>query len=228
LKKLYTIQVYLNIKNYHKDFNIHTQWQTHTHVWIRLRELPQEYWMERTLYEIARAVKTPFLIDNVTNNRLVGHYARLLVDLDLSKEIFHEVVVEREGFAFPVAIEYEGLPEFCTHCKNIGHNVTSCRWLHPRKADKVEHPVDKGKKPVNSQRQKQGWKSWDNSEGIGSSKAFEIAASNQQKDAHAETPQGAHTSTNSASDSFSFDVQHVTDDIPHGAMSTSPVLEHVP
>jgi len=58
-----------------KDFNLHTQRQTHTQVWIRLWELPQEYWMERTLYEIAGAVGTPLLIDNVTWNRLYGHYA---------------------------------------------------------------------------------------------------------------------------------------------------------
>jgi len=110
--------------------------------------------MERTLYEIARAVGTPLLIDNVTRNRLYGHYARILVDLDLSKSIFCEVMVEREGYAFPVAIEYEGLPDFCTHCKSIGHNITSCRWLHPRRADTHEQPIDKGKQPVHSQKSK--------------------------------------------------------------------------
>ena len=56
--------------------------------------------MERTLYEIAGAVGTLLLIDNVTRNRLYGHYARILVDMDLSKDIFYEVMVEREGFAF--------------------------------------------------------------------------------------------------------------------------------
>jgi len=45
-------------------------------------------------------------------------------------------MVEREGFAFPVSMEYENLPEFCTQCKSIGHNVNSCRWLHSRKVDK--------------------------------------------------------------------------------------------
>jgi len=116
----------LRLFEWMKEFNIHTQRQTHTHVWIRLWELPQEYWMERTLYEIARDVGTPYLIDNVNKYRLTGHYARVLVDLDLSKDIFYEVMVEREGFAFPVEIEYEGLPEFCTHCKSIGHDVTYC------------------------------------------------------------------------------------------------------
>jgi len=61
--------------------------------------------MERTLYKIAGVVGTPLLIDNVTKNRLLGHHARVLVDLGLSHEIFYEVMVEREGFTFPVAIE---------------------------------------------------------------------------------------------------------------------------
>jgi hypothetical protein len=61
--------------------------------------------MERTLYEIAGVVGIPLLIDIVTKNRVIGHYARVLVDLDLSKDIFYEVMVEREGFAFSVAIE---------------------------------------------------------------------------------------------------------------------------
>jgi len=130
--------------------------------------------MERPLYEIVGAVGTQLLIDNVSKNRLFGHYALVLVDLDLSKDIFYEILIEREGFAFPVAIEYEGLPEFCTHCTSIGHNVTSCRGLHPRRVENNEHQTDKGKKPVNSQRPKQGWKPKDNPEGIGSSKVFEI------------------------------------------------------
>ena len=165
-----------------KDFNLHTQRQTHAQVWIRLWELPQEYWMERTLYEIAGAIGTLLLIDNVTRNRLYGHYARILVDLDLSKKIFYEVMVEREGFAFPVSIEYEGLPDFCTHCHSIGYNINSCRRLHPLRAKTHEQPIDVGKKTIDNRKQlvqKQTWKSKDNPEGIGSSKAFASVDSEQ-------------------------------------------------
>lgn len=172
----------LRLFEWNKDFSIHTHRQTHTQVWIRLWELPQEYWMERTLYEIAGAVGTPLMIDNVTRNRLYCHYARILVNLDLSKDIFYEVMVEREGYVFPIAIEYEGLPEFCTHCKSIGHNVSSCRWLHQRREINMEQPIDKGKKPTHSQRLKQGWQPKDNPDGIGSSKAFGTAAPTQQTD----------------------------------------------
>jgi len=134
----------LRLFEWSKDFNMHTQRQTHAQVWICLWELPQEYWMERTLLEIAGVVGTPLLIDQVTKNRLFGLYARILVDLDLSKYFFYEVMVEREGFVFPIAIEYERLPDFCTHCKSIGHNVNSCHWLHPRKEDKQAQKVDNG------------------------------------------------------------------------------------
>jgi hypothetical protein len=94
--------------------------------------------MERTLCEIAGAIGTPLVIDNTTKNRVFGHYARLLVDMDLSRNIFHEIMVEKEGYAFPAEVVYEWLPEFCTHCKSIGHSVITCSWLHPQKGDKIE------------------------------------------------------------------------------------------
>ena len=52
--------------------------------------------MEQTLWEIASAVGTPLVIDNATSKRLFRHYARILVDMDFSRKIFHEIVVERE------------------------------------------------------------------------------------------------------------------------------------
>lgn len=77
------------------DFDMHNQRSTHAQVWIRLMALPQEYWMEQTLREIASAVGTPLVLDNATLKRLFGHYARILVDIDFSKRIFHKIIVER-------------------------------------------------------------------------------------------------------------------------------------
>jgi len=86
----------LRLLEWSKDFNMHMQRNTHAQVWIRLLELPEEYWMEQTLWEIASALGTPLVIDNATSKRLFGHYARILVDMDFSRKIFHEIVVERE------------------------------------------------------------------------------------------------------------------------------------
>jgi hypothetical protein len=117
-----------------KDFNHNSQTQTHASLWIRLVELPQEYWRERTLKEIATAVGTPISIDGPTRNRAFGHYARILVDIDLSERVYDEILVEREGFAFKVEVQYERRPLFCHHCYVIGHNVTNCKWLNPEAA----------------------------------------------------------------------------------------------
>ena len=37
-------------------------------------KLQQEYWLDRTLYEIASAVGTPFIIDTTTHNRTFRQY----------------------------------------------------------------------------------------------------------------------------------------------------------
>jgi hypothetical protein len=126
----------LRLSKWTNDFNPYTQRQTHAQIWIRLMELPQEYWRQRTLFEIASAVGTPLALDESTNHRTFGHYARVLVDIDLSRRIFDEITVERDGYQFKLGVVYERLPEFCNHCNIIGHNFATCKWLHPTK------PVD--------------------------------------------------------------------------------------
>jgi hypothetical protein len=110
-----------------------------------LVELPKEYWREKTLKEIASAVGTPIDLDGPTRNRTFGHYARILVDIDLSKRAYDEILVEPDGFAFKVEVQYERRPLFCHHCYSIGHNVTTCRWLHPQAAKEKN---DLGKQPI--------------------------------------------------------------------------------
>jgi hypothetical protein len=54
-------------------------------------------------------------------------------------------MVEREGFAFKLKVVYEWLPNYSSHCQIIGHDVTACRWLHPKQ---VVETIDHGKKHV--------------------------------------------------------------------------------
>ena len=102
----------LRFSQWTKDFRLLTQKRTHVSLWIRLVELPQEYWRERTLKEIASAVGTPIDIDGPTRNRTFGHYARILVDIDLLKKACDEILVEREDYAFKVEVQYERRPLF--------------------------------------------------------------------------------------------------------------------
>jgi len=77
-----------------------------------------------------------------------------------------------------LAIEYEGLPDFCKHCNNIGHDVSKCRWLYPRKDESISKVTgekgrsNKGKEQISTT--KPVWKpSKGNPSRTGSSRAFE-------------------------------------------------------
>ncbi|MCI26656.1 DEAD-box ATP-dependent RNA helicase, partial [Trifolium medium] len=48
-----------------------------------------------------------------------------------------------EGFAFPVEIVYERIPDYCNHCHIIGHSVNACNKLHPKLPQAAE---DRGMK----------------------------------------------------------------------------------
>jgi len=163
---------YLKLFPWTKDFSPTLQTNTSAQVWMRIHGLAQEYWRKKIIFAIASSVGTPICVDSITSKpaieRTFGHFARVLVDIDLAKALKHEVLVERKGFAFFVEFEYENLPEFCDFCKLVGHNISVCR-----KANKTENErqsrlqtsvertdvVDKveGKHPVNVHQQKQKW-----------------------------------------------------------------------
>ncbi|PNY10733.1 putative NBS resistance protein [Trifolium pratense] len=140
----------LRLSKWTNDFKSCTQRQRHAQILIRLIELPQEYWRQRTLFEIASVIGTPLSLHESTKNRAFEHYGRILVDMDLSWRVFDVIRVERDGYAFNLEIVYEHLPSYCFHCGILGHDVTNCQRLQELK------PVDNGMKrsePVKQKKQ---------------------------------------------------------------------------
>ena len=113
-----------------KDFAPKAQAQTHAQIWVRFLQLPQEYWGKQTIFEIASGLGTPLTIDEATQNRRFGLFARVLIDVDLSEKMFESVIVEREGHALPIMVQYERHPLFCSHCKAIGHSLQACSKMN--------------------------------------------------------------------------------------------------
>jgi len=60
---------------------------------------------------------------------------------------------------------------YCLHCQMIGHDVTACRWLHPKQ---VVEKIDHGKKHVVPKRTTHKYVEKLNPYGIGSSRSFEV------------------------------------------------------
>lgn len=76
------------------NFNPVTQKQTNSQIWIRIFDLPIEYWKPRNLANIARGSGLPLMIDPRTLNIDFGLYARVLVDADFSKPLPQRILVK--------------------------------------------------------------------------------------------------------------------------------------
>jgi hypothetical protein len=113
-----------------KEFNSSTQKNSSAQVWMRIYGLGHEYWRPKILFAIASSVGTPICTDSNTGKpmleRTFGHFARVLVDIDLTIELKYKVLVERKGFAMFVELDYEKIPDYCSICKMVGHNDGNC------------------------------------------------------------------------------------------------------
>ncbi|PON75626.1 hypothetical protein PanWU01x14_042510, partial [Parasponia andersonii] len=74
----------LRLQPWFPNFNPHTQSSTNAQVWVRFHELPWVYWDRQILSDLARGVGVPIRFDAMTLNGKFGHYARMLIDIDLS------------------------------------------------------------------------------------------------------------------------------------------------
>ena len=151
------------------NFSPASQKNTNAQVWVNLWDLGLDFWEPRTLFEIAHGIGVPVKIDQNTLERKFRLFARVLVDIDLSYDPPRELAVRRNnGESVIVEVEYERLPDLCSHCGNVGHMVTACKLLRKtgepsvvlepvrgrsrkprrrrRKTKQVFVPVDKGKK----------------------------------------------------------------------------------
>ncbi|XP_031101801.1 uncharacterized protein LOC116005700 [Ipomoea triloba] len=91
-------------------------------VWVRLPELPMEYFRDDTIRAILENVGKPLKLDRTTVVATKGRFARAAVEIDLNKSLVSEVWVDNEV----QLVEYEGLHVVCFHCGVVGHREQAC------------------------------------------------------------------------------------------------------
>ncbi|XP_019460018.1 PREDICTED: uncharacterized protein LOC109359778 [Lupinus angustifolius] len=126
------------------DFIPSVQKLSHTQCWVRIHNLPQEYWSPKIIFSIAGGVGTPISLDDATQSRSFGHFAKVMVEINLKDKLPEQILVEREGFAFFVSLEYGNLPDYCQGCHAIGHLLSNCRKnMKHDMADKARNATKK-------------------------------------------------------------------------------------
>ncbi|XP_056691326.1 uncharacterized protein [Spinacia oleracea] len=91
-------------------------------VWIRIEELPVEYYDKEALFEISKIIGKPIRVDYATDKVTRARFARVCVDLDLSKPLVTRVWVGGHW----QSILYENLSTLCFACGKVGHVKHMC------------------------------------------------------------------------------------------------------
>lgn len=87
-------------------------------VWIRLPQLPTEFYDGKILEKIGNAIDRLLKIDVCTSTTLRGRYARLCLELPLEMPV--------QPFIYEQTIHYEGENFLCTKCRRLGHIAQKC------------------------------------------------------------------------------------------------------
>lgn len=103
------------------------------------------------MIEIVGWVGTRLMLYKATRNRSFGRYIRVLVDIDFSQRLYDETMVKWEGYAFYTEMVYEKLPNYCVHCKAIGHAINYFHKLIPKNDVEVDQTTKMmGARPKNT------------------------------------------------------------------------------
>ncbi|KAF3445699.1 hypothetical protein FNV43_RR10875 [Rhamnella rubrinervis] len=79
------------------------------------------------LTDLARGIRTPLKFDHSTIVGNYGHYARVLVDVDLAGFVKKKLLLETTDDCIEVDLYFELFPDFCTSCHSVGHSMVKCK-----------------------------------------------------------------------------------------------------
>ena len=108
---------YLSIRGWELNFKSSKANMSSVAVWIRLPELPIEYYELSALRAIGETIGLVLRIDTHTAVETRGRFARLCVQVNLGESITK--LLKMGGIEQPV--QYKGLNSLCFRCGRVGH-----------------------------------------------------------------------------------------------------------
>lgn len=157
---------YLTISKWQPYLNPSESKIENTLVWLRLPGLPVEFFNKELLMEIGSVVGRPVKVDDYTISGTRGKYARVCVELDLSRTLVPQIKLHGPKSVIQ-KIEYEWLHSICFECGKYGHKEEQCVLKTSSDGMRVNDGKDSEKKqpspekpfgpwliPVNSRRRK--------------------------------------------------------------------------
>ncbi|XP_055814273.1 uncharacterized protein LOC129883684 [Solanum dulcamara] len=89
---------------------------------VTFPKLPLNCWGVSSLSRIASAIGVPLFADECTTKQTRISYARMLIEVNVTKPIPHQItVMDPNGKTFSQTVELEWRPQYCDKCQKIGH-----------------------------------------------------------------------------------------------------------
>ncbi|XP_050256110.1 uncharacterized protein LOC126701785 [Quercus robur] len=118
-------------------------------VWVRLNELPIEYYNAEALQIIGKAIGNVLRIDTFTASETRVRFARICVQVDVGKPLAIAIMIGR----LEQQICYEGIHKMCFGCGRLGHKKEQCPYIIRQEPMASEMGVKEGGETVSSSRQ---------------------------------------------------------------------------
>ncbi|CAN1189436.1 hypothetical protein LINPERHAP2_LOCUS39906, partial [Linum perenne] len=114
--------------------------------WVRLSKLPIHFFNHLVVSRIGNCIGKTVRIDLATTEGARARYARVCVEVDISKPLLGKYMIEDRTFY----VEYESLDNICFSCGFYGHKADTCKseespGPEATQAEQVNHPVDTSK-----------------------------------------------------------------------------------
>ncbi|GLT67936.1 hypothetical protein SLA2020_402090 [Shorea laevis] len=113
------------VRRWHPNFRVDSDVIEKINVWVRIPALPiwcyNDVGMQRVGEQLGKVLK----MDYATKHAVRGKYAKVCVEIDLTKKLPGVVYVDGDSNGYPVA--YEGLDKICFECGWYGHRREECK-----------------------------------------------------------------------------------------------------
>ncbi|MCH83894.1 hypothetical protein A2U01_0004722 [Trifolium medium] len=113
---------YLTVKEWCPNFHPASDTITKVAVWVRIAGLPIEFYDAKVLHCIGDRIGRTVKVDKNTLTQERGKYARLCVEVDLTKKLLAMFSIKSTKYN----VEYEGLHLLCITCGKFGHYKEGC------------------------------------------------------------------------------------------------------
>ena len=110
------------LKQWCPEFDFGSEFLTEIPLWVNFPKLPLSCWGVGSLSRIASAIGVPLFADECTTKQTRISYARMLVEVNVTKVIPQKIaVVDPNGKTFMQEVMLEWRPQYCDRCQKSGH-----------------------------------------------------------------------------------------------------------